>query len=353
MGLARAASPPGHARPKLSTMAGDRFSVEPSLRALLQDLRISPPRVLRRAGLPADLFARPPIELAPAEYFALWRGIEDEAADAASGTRNLAVEIGRAISVDLFSPALFAALCCPNLAAAAVRIAEHKPLIGPVRLEVDTRDGVTVHYRWPLEPAPPELLALTEVLFWVALARIATREAVRPKRVEVAAPPVPGQRAEIETFLRARVRTTGRYAIQFSPADARRPFLTENEQMWRALAPDLRRRLHDLDAAATVAQRVKAVLVETISGGDPSVETAATRLGTSTRTLQRQLTAEGTTFQKVLAATREALARHYLGEGVLPTEEIAFLLGYADATSFYRAFRAWSGTTPDRVRASA
>jgi len=333
-------------------MAGDRYSVEPSLRALLADLRISVPRVLRRAGLPADLFARPPIELAPAEYFALWDAVEMEvAASPDGGKRNLAVEIGQTISAELFSPPLFAALCCPNLAVAAPRLAQHKPLIGPLRLEVATDDGVRVHCRWPLEPAPPQLLALSELLFWVALTRIATRAPVRPTRVEVVEPLVPAQRAEIERFVGARVRTTGRYAVSFSRVDAHRPFLTESKAMWSALAPDLRRRLHELDASATAAQRVRAVLVESVPAGDSSIETVCQRLRTSPRTLQRQLHAEDTTFLAVLARTREDLARHYLAEGVLPTVEIAYLLGYSDTTAFHRAFRSWTGTTPERVRA--
>jgi len=72
----------------------------------------------------------------------------------------------------------------------------------------------------------------------------------------------------------------------------------------------------------------------------------------SARTLQRQLSQEGTSFQAILAGTRESLARHYLTSGELRTSEIAFLLGYDDTNSFYRAFRSWTGTTPDAIRAT-
>ena len=46
----------------------------------------------------------------------------------------------------------------------------------------------------------------------------------------------------------------------------------------------------------------------------------------------------------------EALARHYLTNETISTGEISFLLGYADPSSFYRAFRDWTGLSPDRVR---
>lgn len=327
-------------------MSGDRYTVEPSIRALLKDLGLSTPRVLQRAGLPGDLFNHRPIELTPEEYYALWTGIADEGAE----ERVLAVEIGQAISTDLFSAPIFAALASPNLTVAAGRLAAHKPLIGPLRLGVETDSGVVVSFRWPVEPAPPPLLVLSELIFWVAFVRLATREDIRPTRVEVRRPPVPAHRAAIERFLGVRVHTTDRYAVSFSARDAARPFLTENEDMWRALAPDLRRRLHDLDASASVADRVRAVLTETVPAGDPSISAVTQRLRTSSRTLQRQLSAEGTTFQAVLADTRERLARHYLAAGDLSTAEIAYLLGYDDANSFYRAFRSWTGTTPDRMR---
>lgn len=122
--------------------------------------------------------------------------------------------------------------------------------------------------------------------------------------------------------------------------------------MWWFFAPDLRRRLSDLQAAASIAERVRAALHETLPAGDPSMTAVTTHLAVSSRTLQRQLRLEGTTFQAVLASTREDLARHYLSHGAMRAAEIAYLLGYDDTNSFYRAFRSWTGTTPETLRAT-
>jgi len=70
----------------------------------------------------------------------------------------------------------------------------------------------------------------------------------------------------------------------------------------------------------------------------------------STRTLQRRLSAEGTTFRRILNATRRALALHYISESDLSAGEISFLLGYEDTRSFYRAFHAWTDQTPQLAR---
>lgn len=119
--------------------------------------------------------------------------------------------------------------------------------------------------------------------------------------------------------------------------------------MWQFFAPELRSRLADLHAAASTAERVRAALLETLPAGDHTMTTVARHLATSPRTL-RQLQAEGTTFQAVLAGTREHLARHYLAHSTMPTAEIAYVLAYDDTDSFYRAFRTWTGATPDTVR---
>jgi AraC-like DNA-binding protein len=328
-------------------MAGDRFILDPSIRALLRDLGIPAGRLLRRAQLPAGLFRGRPVALAPEEYFRFWAALDAEGQDP-----SLAVAIGQAISVEMFSPPLFAALCSPNLEVAARRIATYKPLIGPMGVNI-TQDstGLTVTYRWPAGMTPPQLLATTELVFWVALARIATRHHARP--VRVTAPQLPPDPDTAAGYFGVRVRKGPAWSITFAAEDAARPFLTENEPMWRFFAPELRSRLADLHAAASAAERVRAALLETLPAGDHTMTTVARHLATSPRTLQRQLQDEGTTFQAVLTGTREHLARHYLARSAMTTAEIAYLLAYDDANSFYRAFRTWTGSTPDTVRAAS
>jgi methylphosphotriester-DNA--protein-cysteine methyltransferase len=62
---------------------------------------------------------------------------------------------------------------------------------------------------------------------------------------------------------------------------------------------------------------------------------------------------DGTTFQSLLCETRESLAQNYLFNSSMSAGEISFLLGYEDPNSFHRAFRTWTGQTPDRARAAA
>ncbi|BDR09029.1 hypothetical protein CTR2_R23670 [Comamonas thiooxydans] len=119
--------------------------------------------------------------------------------------------------------------------------------------------------------------------------------------------------------------------------------------MWRLFEPDLRRRLSELDATTT-AERVRAVLLELLPDNEATIERTAGRLGLSKRTLQRRLEDEGENFRALVNSTRENLARHYLGNTTMSGAEIAFLLGFKDPNSFYRAFQDWTGQTPHSAR---
>lgn len=324
------------------------YTIEQSWRVLLADLGISAASVLRRASLPGDLLSRERITLTQPEYFRLWRGLEEEAGDP-----TLPLKIGGAMKAESFDPPLFAALCSPDLETALGRIARYKALTCPMRLDVQSRrDSTTLVLSWlDASEEPPVLMVATELVFFVTLARLATRARVEPIAVETPAPPAPA--GAYAAWFGVAPRRGRRHAVTFSAADARRPFVTANEGMWRSFEPELRRRLTELDAGSSAAERARAALLELLPAGAVSLAALAERLGTSTRSLQRRLKDEGTSFEEVLASTRSDLANHYLGKTDLGAAEISFLLGFADPNSFYRAFRSWTGNTPEQVREQA
>jgi AraC-like DNA-binding protein len=101
----------------------------------------------------------------------------------------------------------------------------------------------------------------------------------------------------------------------------------------------------------TVAETVRCLLGVRFSTGDLSEESVARQLGMGRRTLQRALQSEGTSFRRVKALVVEARARTLLAETQLDIEDIARALGYDEPNSFRRAFRSWTGLTPNSFRA--
>ncbi|HEX4420058.1 MAG TPA: AraC family transcriptional regulator ligand-binding domain-containing protein [Kofleriaceae bacterium] len=321
------------------------YAILPGWRLLLRDAGINPDRVLRRAGLQADLFAGDRALLESEEYFRLFRGIEEESDESA-----VALRLGAALSADVFDPPFFAAFCSPNLNTALDRVARYKPLIGPMVLDLAvgrTKTAMTIHWPASTEPVPTVLIE-TELVFFVQLARIGTRARIRP--LEVESPHLPTPAAVFTRYFGVPVKQGKITRLVFSAEDAAAPFLTANEKMWKVFEPDLRRRLSDLDRTASAADRVRAALLEMLPGGAPNMADVAKKLGTSARTLQRRLHGEQASYQAVLHRTRCELASHYLNNTELPSAEIAYLLGYEDPNCFFRAFRGWTGINPSLAR---
>lgn len=240
-------------------MHAQSYTRDTTWRALLKDLGISPASALRRAGLAEDLLQQPSVRLASEEYYRLWDGIEAELGDAL-----LPLRLCEAIRSESFSPPLFAALCSPNLLCAARRVAQYKRLIGPMRIDVtEERNAVSFQLTWLDAPlTPPLSLVMTELLFSVAIARMATREPVWP--IEVTTTVLPSPIAAYEQFLGARIRRGSKLRVSFTTADALQPFLTSDDSLWRMFESTLRNRLADLDSSAPTSERVSAVLSDGI-----------------------------------------------------------------------------------------
>jgi len=102
-------------------------------------------------------------------------------------------------------------------------------------------------------------------------------------------------------------------------------------------------------------ETVERLIVERLAKGEASLETAATELGLSPRSLSRKLSELDTSFNGLVGSLRKDLALRYLQESSLSLTEIAFLLGYSEISTFTHAFKRWTGNTPtaSRRRASA
>lgn len=87
-------------------------------------------------------------------------------------------------------------------------------------------------------------------------------------------------------------------------------------------------------------------------GRHRGVEGLAATLGMSERELRRKLHAEGTSYRQIHDDVRAQVAMKYLRDTTLPVESIAVTIGFDDAANFRRAFRRWTGTTPNGYRAS-
>ena len=107
----------------------------------------------------------------------------------------------------------------------------------------------------------------------------------------------------------------------------------------------------ELDIQPQMRTRVQRVVIEELPlGTDGLLDRVSRSLGMSTRTLQRRLALEGTSYRELFGALRLELAQQALTSPSHSIGEVALALGFQDPSAFVRAFRVWTGVTPGAWR---
>jgi len=117
----------------------------------------------------------------------------------------------------------------------------------------------------------------------------------------------------------------------------------------RELAEDYLAAHHD-DPGTPLSIRVKLVVQRSLGTGSTSCTDVAAAFAMHPRTLQRQLRAEGTTFETLKDNARTELARSYLADDRLPMSRIAALLDYTEQSALSRSCKRWFGKSPRQLR---
>lgn len=129
------------------------------------------------------------------------------------------------------------------------------------------------------------------------------------------------------------------------------PAAGANPGMLQVLSEHADLLLQKLPRGPDLVERTRRVISERLRGDDSSLESVARDLGTSARSLQRHLHDLGYSFDALADEVRAATAQLYLGQPDIAVAEVAYLLGFADQSTFHRAFKRWTGCTPARFRA--
>ena len=127
--------------------------------------------------------------------------------------------------------------------------------------------------------------------------------------------------------------------------EAERPFTAANHELARANDSVMANFVSSFQKDNLVL-KVKSAIIEELPSGEPAEETIAKSLFMNTRSLQRKLTDQGTTYTNLLRDVRFELAEKYISDDSYPITEIGYLLGFANASGFSRAFKRWSGHAP-------
>lgn len=312
--------------------------------------RLDPEDLKRAAGFREEELRDPDARVPLGKIWSLWRAVIDRVDDPALG-----LHLGENTRAREFGLLGYAVYHSRTLRDALVRISRYSRIVNEDLvvhvLDDGDRFGVVVDKEPRLDSLRHPIdcrLATT-----VTIGREITGEPIAP--VEVHLPyPRPADVSEYQRVFRCPVQWGAPDSkVVFDRVDLDRPVVAADDTLTGyldQLAEDVMRTLAE---TVTFRQRVRHAIWSDLSGGRPSVQQVATRLGVSTRTMQRRLEEEDTSFAHELDSLRQDFATRLLQNRNLAVYEVAFLLGYAEPSTFYRAFRRWKNLSPHEYRRSA
>jgi AraC-like DNA-binding protein len=305
--------------------------------------------VLLAAGLSRDALKDPNARLPMTASARLWQAAAVKANDPAFGLR-----ASRYVKQTTFHALGYAVFASATLRDALHRLVRYSHLVsdGAELVLQEKGDCVRLVFVPEAGTPSPSVEALDAVMSLIVRTCRALTDRSFSLHLVQQRRPEPAETYPYRKFFRCEVEfgapedalTIGIHALD-------RPLSTSNPEL--ALHNDhlVRRYLAEM-RQGSMLDRARAVLAERLTS-DPSPATVAAALGTSVRSLQRRLRDQGFSYVTLLNETRRQLGTAYLLEERYSVTEIAFQLGFDDASAFARAFRRWTGLSPSEYRARA
>lgn len=141
--------------------------------------------------------------------------------------------------------------------------------------------------------------------------------------------------------------------IIFDARTLERPILSSHRQLHDGFRQQAEQQLSQQHHSQSWSERVTQLLVQGWQQGIPTLEALARSFQVSPRHLQRQLQSEGSHFQGLLDQVRRELALKQLRDPSVSIQTVAFGLGFSEPSAFHRAFKRWTGQTPQSYRSQS
>ncbi|MDE1171919.1 MAG: AraC family transcriptional regulator [Verrucomicrobium sp.] len=326
--------------------APEPLRIAASFAAALKEAGVDLAELLRQAGLPPAFFAEDPALSTVEEFRRICAALEKLCPDPA-----FALRLHQQYPPEKFHPASIVSQHARDFRDALQRFARYKLLSCGEEMRLEEKEGEgRFSFDYPgFSGAHPPLLVDIVFAAILELGRRGTARRLAPLRVELARPKASG--GHHEAHFGCPVRWSARRdLLVFRRGDLDLPFATYNAELLALLSPSLEEEVARRRKSRTLSEKVKWVVSRSLEKGTLDIADIAREIGLGSRTLQRRIAEEGTTFRRLVDETRRELARRYLEQSSLALGETALLLGYEDPNSFFRAFQRWEGRTPGAWR---
>ncbi len=182
----------------------------------------------------------------------------------------------------------------------------------------------------------------------VGFARWITGENITPAHVCFTHKPLGDLKAYKEVFLTAHEFNSQTNSVILSKEDLKRPLLQSNPELSAVLDEHAQKVMSRVTQIPGFLVQFRQSLKKYMQENSPELNSVATDLGLTPRSLQRKLADLDTSFLEQLNVLRRDVAIQRLEKGDGSISEIAFAVGFSDPASFSRAFKRWTGKPPGK-----
>jgi AraC-like DNA-binding protein len=303
--------------------------------------------LLAEAGLDAAALIDPDSRFPTESVSLLWQLAVARSGNPAIGLVNW--NIVKPASFDLLA---YTMMSSPSLLGMLQRVARYVGIVSDAASFAVTEDHEGCRMILELfgggQPVPRQRFEF-DLMTLLSFCRWVTNRDLRPLALELRFPPTANLQPYQEAFKCPLRFDASANALLFASSDVMLPLPTAHPLLAEVHERLSSEHLQRLDYTQ-ISSQVRTAIVCRLPNGEPGRTEIARALKMSERTLQRRLETEGTSFQRLLDDTRCELARQYLSQRDLSLADVAYLLGFGDQSSFFRASNRWFGTSPRHYR---
>jgi AraC-like DNA-binding protein len=324
-------------------------ALPPAIKAM-QDMGFQAEQCLAGTGIaPADLLSPDPHPgLTLAQEFRFHRNLLQLSADPLLG-----LKLGKAYTLQTYGLFGYAFLSAPTLRQAMAIVSSYGPLtftLFRVEFRETAAEGILQFSR--LLEIPDDLVAYyvdRDLAAALTATQPGLQSPVQPTGVTLMHDGQ-GRESAYRDFFGCPISFNGaRSEVRFDAALLDTPMPLQDAETSAICQQQCQLLLARMSKSSGFVERVRHCIVAR-PGYFPDIDQVADKLHLTGRTLRRKLSAEGSSYQQILAEVRYELAREYLATSKLSIEEIAAMLGYSSPGNFTHAFKRWHGSPPRQYR---
>ncbi len=314
---------------------------------LIQANEMDPDDLFRKGGIDPGLLKKPQARVSCRKMNHLWRLVSQKMTDPC-----FAVHAGEYWHPSHLNALGYTWLVSATLKESLEKLVRYSRVLSETMTlslkQTDQGTALVYHYLPETPPQDDRRVAALSVI--LAMCRINCGKDLAPLEVGFTIAPPPCKET-FHTYFRTGIGFSCKQdRMTFAKEDLNRPLPSANSLLAKMNDQVIADYLAHLDAGSMV-QQVKSGITNILSSGRVTDDRIARKLNMSVRSFQRQLQKRGTTFRTLLDDTRREIALGYIKASDIRLEEVAFLTGFSEYSSFSRAFKRWTGSTPSLVRA--